>query len=604
MTLHIQGLAFLRQSVTCRTRPMSRPVSHCNALSARLAVRKGTAPRDGRPGVNHNAELFIVNTYEPRTLGVRDADGHSAHPAYWENVMPEQKHSSGFFQRIGTFFHGRDPRLNVPPEPPLLTTDAVHAVLREVGLLLDYLNRQPEPRLKRYFGSAAAHTSMEASIMTPTPPCTDLGYFLGRIAAIAARGRDADPNATTQPPSFKEPSPKDGDGGPQDGAAGTLPGSRLGDLAFLIWTRDFLTSVAAPATLDTIRVTRAYRAHRATKAVVGEERARHTTDERDLFMSRYGVLIARRVHRFTILAFLLLWCSLYVSYLVYTGQNLLQENATLRGEYAAHDSRVKEAATQEEVLIQAALRTEQASQSHLLARTYCDILETPRPELKLELVRITALPTGERTMSIGPADGVRPDTLRLYVSDRQRGLCTEFRTLRQREAELAHAHRRWWEHAVLLRRITQPDEFPNVLKPWVWFSERPNRPDWHLETFRYRMQHMINGLLAGVMPAMYAALGALASLFRRLAQKVETERLAPADYSGMMSSLVLGILTGAVIGLFTGALPQAGQGTALPLSTTALALLAGYATESVFNLFDNLANRVFPASEGRAAPGG
>lgn len=69
--------------------------------------------------------------------------------------------------------------------------------------------------------------------------------------------------------------------------------------------------------------------------------------------------------------------------------------------------------------------------------------------------------------------------------------------------------------------------------------------------------------------------------------------LGPAEYDGMMSSLVLGGLTGAVIGLFSNVVPQSEQSAGLPLATTALALLAGYAADRVFAMFDNLAKRVF-----------
>ena len=68
----------------------------------------------------------------------------------------------------------------------------------------------------------------------------------------------------------------------------------------------------------------------------------------------------------------------------------------------------------------------------------------------------------------------------------------------------------------------------------------------------------------------------------------------------MLISLVLGVITGAVIGLFFSLLPQ-GQGVGLPLSTTALALLAGYATDRVFELFDKFSTRVFSAA-GAEAP--
>ena len=114
-----------------------------------------------------------------------------------------------------------------------------------------------------------------------------------------------------------------------------------------------------------------------------------------------------------------------------------------------------------------------------------------------------------------------------------------------------------------------------------------------LETQRYAMQQLLNGLLAGIMPAMYPALGALVSLFRRLAILAEKELLGQGEYGGMMNSLVLGGLTGAVIGLFSNVVPQGEQSAGLPLATTALALLAGYAADQVFAMFDSLAMRVF-----------
>jgi hypothetical protein len=106
------------------------------------------------------------------------------------------------------------------------------------------------------------------------------------------------------------------------------------------------------------------------------------------------------------------------------------------------------------------------------------------------------------------------------------------------------------------------------------------------------MQQLLNGLLAGIMPAMYAALGALVSLFRRLAILAEKELLGSGEY-GVMNSLVLGGLTGAVIGLFSNVVQQGEQSAGLPLATTALALLAGYAADQVFAMFDSLAMRVF-----------
>ena len=56
-------------------------------------------------------------------------------------------------------------------------------------------------------------------------------------------------------------------------------------------------------------------------------------------MSRYGFLIAGRVRWFTWLAIALLWFSMYVSYLVYSGQVLTQETATLLNDQASQETR-------------------------------------------------------------------------------------------------------------------------------------------------------------------------------------------------------------------------------------------------------------------------
>ena len=475
-------------------------------------------------------------------------------------------------------------RLQVPPEPPLLTDKAVRVVLRDVGLLLDYLNRLPETRLNSYFGPSA---SAAATAWRPTPPCTSQAYFLGRIAAIAALGADAKPDTVTEPPGLFTADPTS-----KADPAGHGGGDHLADLAFLLWSCDFLAAVARPATVDTIRVTRAFRAGRMMRrvGVKSEPATSDTADERDLFMSRYGIAIAKRVGWFQRLAMLLLWFSLYLSFMVYSGQVLMHENVVLQADQAALEGRVKEAATQDEALVQAALRAASPADSMFLARGYCDERSPLQPGVEPEPVRIAAL-SGGATLTVLPSGTARDDhpvKLRLYVSDRQRALCEELAKLERRERELKGMHASWLGVALPVFISTAP--WALLVRPP---QDNSNPAALELETHRYGMQQVINGLLAGIMPAVYAALGALTSLFRRLTRKAEDERLGPADYGGMMSSLVLGGLTGAVIGLFANIVPHGGQNAGLPLTTTALALLAGYAADRVFAMFDGLAERVF-----------
>jgi hypothetical protein len=506
------------------------------------------------------------------------------------------------WHNLSPAFRGRkrrpDWRLQVPPEPAILTGNAIPSVLRDVGLLLDYLNRSPEPRLSRYFESQSPAMSQQSPVGLPRaagPPCIGQAYFLGRIAAIAALGSDAKPTKLTEPEVPRGSTVAESD------RAATADMRHLGDLAFLIWSRDVLATLVAPATLDTIRVTRAYRAGRMMDArnVKADEGAQDTADERDLFMSRYGLEIAKRVRCFQVMAMLLLWFSLYLSFMVYSGQVLLNENTALQTARTTHETRLKEAATQDEAAIQATLRDGHATGALVIPRGYCDITMPVHSTASIETIKsragsknsalVTPLPTGD-------ASPGSTTNLRLYISDRQRSLCGERQHLAQRENELKRTNAIWMEAASPLIAFSTPlpgvSYFVSTVKRQFTPRQDPLGIDRALESQHYAMQQLINGLLAGIMPAMYAALGALASLFRRLAKKADDEQLGPADHGGMMSSLVLGGLTGAVIGLFANVMPSS-QGAGLPLTTTALALLAGYAADRVFAMFDTLADRVF-----------
>lgn len=528
-------------------------------------------------------------------------------------------------------------RLHVPPQPPLLSPGAIQGVLRDVALLLDYVNRLPETRLDRYFVTEAPGVLAGGS-QRATPPCSSHAYFLGRIAAIAAKkdaaqfGDTTEPSYVTQalsnpPAAENQPATNSAAGGsaaPSD-HSGRGEAARLADLPFLIWSRDFLCAVAWPATLDTIRVTRAFRAGRTAEAleVTSKGEPEDTADVRDIYMARYGIAIANRVSTFRTLAMFLLWFSLYLSFMVYSGQVLMHENAALQAQQASLEARVRDAVAQDAGLIQTDLKASTPSGVGSVAQAYCQAqpASPPGPEVEAVLIANPSPNANASAMLVGEV-GRPPARLRLYLSDRQRALCEERETARQRERELKQVHGMWLTAAGPVMVFTTPwpgaltfvqtvfgelwGPVHNVFNSLRGAESKPHESlaeKMQLETHRYGMQQMINGLLGGMMPAMYAALGALASLFRRLGQKAECERLGPADHGGMMGSLVLGVLTGAVIGLFVTIVPQGSPGAGLPLTTTALALLAGYAADRVFVMFDNLAERVFVLPGAAATPG-
>jgi hypothetical protein len=107
------------------------------------------------------------------------------------------------------------------------------------------------------------------------------------------------------------------------------------------------------------------------------------------------------------------------------------------------------------------------------------------------------------------------------------------------------------------------------------------------------MEQMVDGLMGAILPVAYAWLGTLASLFRRIGIKAEMETLGPTDYGAVRTSLILGLLAGTVIGLFSDVIGWGDAHGTIPLGSTALALLAGFAADRVFVLLDTVAERVF-----------
>jgi hypothetical protein len=325
--------------------------------------------------------------------------------------------------------------------------------------------------------------------------------------------------------------------------------------------------------------------------VVVDATHRDSDDERDVFMSKYGIAIARRVRWFQLVAAALLWFSFYLTFVVYAGQVLMHENKALQADQVSHARRVKEAAAQDERKIQEMWTTAAARGPQYLLAGYCDLSVPPSSDHPLEIVRLN-IPMGASVVASSGENlvGMAQHHAVVHVSERHRELCQEGKRLASREQDLVASHKSW-------RTVAAPVMYATA--PWFIVASPPGSKvrDRQLESHYYFMQQIVYGLLTGIMPAMYAALGALASLFRRLSEKAERERLAPVDYGGMISSVVLGGLTGAVIGLFANVIPQGGQGPGLPLTTTALALLAGYAVDRAFTMFDNLANRVFLAPD-------
>ncbi len=118
---------------------------------------------------------------------------------------------------------------------PIFSKDGQERVLRDIEVLLDHLNRAPEARLDAAFAAMTKPADGDPALRSTVS-------FLSRLAVVAARivkSGMADAAAT-------------------GGEATRHEANAMSDTAFLVWARDFLSSVAAPVTVESIRITRAY----------------------------------------------------------------------------------------------------------------------------------------------------------------------------------------------------------------------------------------------------------------------------------------------------------------------------------------------------------
>jgi hypothetical protein len=119
-------------------------------------------------------------------------------------------------------------------------------------------------------------------------------------------------------------------------------------------------------------------------------------------------------------------------------------------------------------------------------------------------------------------------------------------------------------------------------------------------------QVVLQAITEYLLPCLYAILGALAAALGNMARKAEDATLSFSDGGVIFRTLVLGVLFGAVIGLFSSQLGPSGEEGSVggSLTPAALSLLAGYSVAQVFQFFDGLSLRVFGPRSPAGTPTG
>jgi hypothetical protein len=484
------------------------------------------------------------------------------------------------------------------PVPDPSTLAGQQQLVDDVVLLLDYLSRVPGSRLDWCFAETRGPaTAIPAGLAVP--PVAGKDAFVDQVMQAAFKVRRA--------ADAREAAPLDAHA-----------------ISFLIRARDFLSVVAQPASVESIRVTHAYceeRARRRGQRLLGLL-GRAPDPPAEGRAGYYGRRIARRRNHYQALLIGLALVTIWLSFQTLVGQRLIAERQRLGLLWDAHAERAAKAMADDQGLLNAFFHGEEAARPlHGLLR-YCDypaVLNDP-PRLQVA----------------GPgAPGEAPPPR--FLNSRHQAVCDERADLEFRVAMLRGFFDYWGQGlAPVVGLVRLPGEFwrggydiacrtglaatdwlrgrlPAGVRPAAAegdrcqpFARRADRtgagpgvaPTTQLHFVSVGTEAFTDGLLEHVLPCLYAVLGALAAMFRRLTRRLSDETISVGDFGEMRMTLILGVLAGAVIGLFSGYLGEAADPATRTLTVAGLALLAGYAVDRLFGMFDAASARVFGGGDG------
>lgn len=518
-----------------------------------------------------------------------------------------------------------------------LSREGLQRLVADCSLLLDYLSRAPDARLDWCFDETRGRAGGAPPPRLAAPPdqTKTKSEFFEQLTRLAARVRDAGSDEFPLDPA---------------------------EVALLLTSRDFLSAMAWPSTVETIRVTQAYCAERrrrweplwpriAARFRAGA-RGGGADDAGDGDRAGfYGRRIARRRDKYQMGLVVLVALTVWLSYETLVGQRLIAEAQRFAQTWSKHEEAVQRASRDAVALVRGLHHVEPSREPQPGFQRYCEyVLLAPWDGGSGGGGGGRRVASTEPTFTGGRA--AAPAVLREFFIDfEHQRLCDKDDDLRSQAATLGQAFRGWtrdimpvvgvlalpgdvygdaraavcaarlwltggwqgawedWERAADAARAQRAPELPP--RPCVAGPAAPPTPRQTVAAARERSRETLpptdalhfwlvrtevvtGGMLAHLLPCLYAMLGALASMFRRLGERVQAEALSIADHGAMRMTLILGVLAGAIIGLFVGQIPTDDSGSTLTLA--GLALLAGYAVDRLFNLFDGLSVRLFGES--------
>jgi hypothetical protein len=521
--------------------------------------------------------------------------------------------------------------------------------LTDIGTLLDYLSRLDNGRLQAHFDDTRSAVTAAVQFRAQ-PPCKSYAGFLARLTYLATKIRreqwsfDSVVEPSGAPPMPPGPTPgatpgatmKRSDAGARqaparDGVPPAAPGGaiavppngerRLDDLSFLIWSRDFLAAVAAPATVESIEITRAFvqaRIHggmlrragqwlrrllpeaptsrartAATAGDAGETGADLSVERADRKV--FGRMLSATVGWLEISAVLAVCAALGASTYALSGHSLLDQQKSALASYGKLDYDI-EAIVASAATVSNGQDKPQSGDMPRSIEAACG--QNIRPDqANATLVAAAAfVPELQPRWDGSGQDAVTRSVVMLnYLCEQRAQVVGSERMI---EASLQS-----WFH---------PIAYPTRVLGFTGVSVGPlfgYNPNWATESgVRDRIEKSgifarsaLDAVALYLMPCLYGLIGAMAATMRTVRRKVDGSTLNYTDRGRVRQDMLLGVMCGATIGLFASYI--SGATATQDLGLSALALLAGYNVPGVLGLFDELSGRLFRPAETNSVKG-
>lgn len=485
-------------------------------------------------------------------------------------------------------------------------------ILTDIKTLLDYLGRLDNGRLQAHFDDTRAAVT-EAVQFRAVPPCRTYAAFLARLAWLGTSitmGRwPADPMPDSSIAAAMPPATPGAQGRQNEV---TEP---LGDIPFLVWSRDFLAAVAAPATVESIEVTRAYvqtRIRRSHSGWIWRRRGKPSVSRGDIGKPLtappaalaisdaqrtgrllHGAMLATAVRWLEAKALIATVAALIVSTYALSGQTILDQKQTVAASYTRLSQDI-------EAIIESMIPIEPTVDGSLAMPASCGMAQAkPQHVRPADFVSVAPI-VGLKMAAESPAQ-----TAQIHSMTRLRFYCDQKEHAEAMLGATAVSLQSWvqliagpYDIAIFSHDVSLPglgQLFGDARR-----SGSTAAADM-LEQSGGVAKPILSAVTLYVMPCLYGLIGAAAATLRMLRRKIDASTLTYTDRGRVRQDVLLGVMCGATIGLFAGYILGANPTQGLGLS--ALALLAGYNVAGVFTFLDELSARLFRPVDTTSAKG-